>query len=130
VRRVIVGAALLAAMAAPALPQQSQTLYVARLGPQDLVNSRGVALGSVCAVVQQDRANYHRFGKRDPLDETDPIFADPAMRAQIASRCRVEPGYEYLQDAVFAGIGYGVIVLVRVVDQNGAPLVLVRERAG
>lgn len=118
------------ACAGPAAAQQALAVYDARLGSQDLVNSTGQPQKDLCAVIQQDRANYHRFGKRDAPDEADPIFGDPAMRSKIASSCRVEPGYEYLHDTVFNSDGYGVIVRVRVLNTNGNLQVIVSERAG
>lgn len=78
-------APLLAAVAAPAAAQQWTQIayYVAYIGPQDMVNSSGQRITSVGGVIQQDRANFHRFGLRDPIDSGDPIFGDRAMRAQI-----------------------------------------------
>ncbi len=110
--------------------QQILAVYDARLGPQDRVNSSGQPLRDVCAVVQQDRANYHRFGIRDPVDDGDPVFGDRDMRALIASGCSLEPGYEYLVDAIFNSQGYGVIVRVQVIEDGGRVRVLVSERAG
>jgi hypothetical protein len=75
---------LLAALApAAAKAQQTVATYFAALGPQDFYNSSGTPLGSFGQVLQQDRANYHRFGRRDDYDEGDPIFADRQMRAMI-----------------------------------------------
>ncbi len=87
-------------------------------------------MGNICAVVQQDRANYHRFGKRDSVNDPDPVFGDPAMRARIGSACFLKPGYDYLPNAVFDGQGYGVIVRVRVLNNNGKLQLLISERAG
>jgi hypothetical protein len=67
----------------PALAQQTVGSYYAALGPQDWVNSRGERLRDFGAVFQQDRANYHRFNRRDPQDEGDGFFGDQALRAAI-----------------------------------------------
>lgn len=95
----------------------------------DLRNSRGVPLGDFCAVVQQDRANVHRFGIRHELDDLDPIFHDRAARARIAATCRLAPGSEYLPSSLAQ---YGSkYIWVRVYGANGMPsLVLVSEGAG
>ena len=47
-----------------------------------------------CAILQQDRANFHRFSKRDPDDETDPFFNTPERRAMMTGKCEVvkDPG--------------------------------------
>lgn len=122
--------ASLTALAVPATAQQLLAVYDARLGPQDRVNSSGQAITELCGVIQQDRANYHRFGNRDQVDDSDPVFGDPAMRAQILSNCRPEPGFEYLREAVFRDQGFGIIVRVRVLNNSGTLLLLVSERAG
>ncbi|MEM6467203.1 MAG: hypothetical protein AAF679_11965, partial [Pseudomonadota bacterium] len=47
--------------------EQAQSLlveYYALLGPADAASSRGAELDDLCAIVQQDRANWHRFNKR------------------------------------------------------------------
>jgi hypothetical protein len=55
--------------------------YKARLGPTDHFNSNGVRLTSAAAIIRQDRANYHQFGRRDPEDESDRFFASIENRA-------------------------------------------------
>ena len=57
--------------------------YMAYLGPEDLVNSSGVRLTSVPAIVAQDRANFHRFGIRHSADQSDPWFANRGHRMAI-----------------------------------------------
>ena len=57
--------------------------YMALLGPEDLVNSSGTRLNDAAAIVAQDRANFHRFGVRHKLDESDPWFASRGHRMAI-----------------------------------------------
>ena len=73
----------LAAGAQPGVAQQTVATYFAALGPQDYYNSSGTRLTSFAQVLQQDRANFHRFGVRDVYDEGDPIFADREARSMI-----------------------------------------------
>ena len=114
---------------APATAQQLMTSYYTLLTGADLSNSRGVPLGDFCAVVQQDRANYHRFGIRHDMDQPDPIFHMPDMRARISATCALAAGSEYLP-ASLAQYG-SKFVLVRVYGVGGVPsLVLVAEGAG
>ncbi|MEM7644408.1 MAG: hypothetical protein AAF366_18060 [Pseudomonadota bacterium] len=80
---LLASAAALVLSVHPAAAQRTVAAYYAALGPQDYVNSRGQPLTSLGAVLQQDRANYHRFGRPDPFDEGDPYFGDPATRARI-----------------------------------------------
>ena len=96
--------ALTLAPAATAGDIDTVATYVARLSGQDHVSSTGQRLTSAAAIIQQDRANYHRFGKRDTEDEGDPIFADPEVRAGIAAAiargcCPFDP----VEEAVIVG---------------------------
>jgi Bacterial SH3 domain len=54
--------------------------YVARLSERDHFNSEGQRLASAAAIIRQDRANFHRFGRRDPEDQGDGFFADEGNR--------------------------------------------------
>src|ERR1700693_1052928 len=69
--------------------------YVAFLSEADHFNSNGVRLQSAAAIIRQDRANYHRFGIRDPEDEDDRFFADAGNRAileELLERGHAAPG--------------------------------------
>ena len=113
----------------PLAAQQLIGEYYALLGPQDMFNSKGTRLGSFCAVLQQDRANFHRFGRADDLDQWDPIFSNRAMRARMSSICQVEGGYEYIPLTVLSGEPR--YVWVRIFGSGGVPsYVLVSEGAG
>ena len=48
--------------------------YIAYIGPNDLFNSAGTRLTTPWAVIRQDRANVHRFGVVDHLDQSDSFF--------------------------------------------------------
>jgi len=68
---------------------------------QDMRNSQGVPLTDFCAMVQQDRANLHRFGRQDRLDGYDHFFADAANRARISTNCDVAPALrDYIRRSV------------------------------
>ncbi|OAN79910.1 hypothetical protein A8B78_11655 [Jannaschia sp. EhC01] len=62
--------------------------YVAFIGEADLYNSNGARLSAPWQVLRQDRANYHRFGIRQPGDEWDPLFADADDRALMETYVR------------------------------------------
>ena len=49
--------------------------YVAVLSERGHLNSSGERLTSAAAIIRQDRANFHKLGKRDPGDEGDRFFA-------------------------------------------------------
>jgi hypothetical protein len=95
--RILVVAAALAA-AIIATPVRAQALvesYTAYLSEADHFNSNGQRLTSAAAIIRQDRANYHRFGRGDPGDEGDRFFASIDNRAaleRMLERGRASPG--------------------------------------
>ena len=117
-------------LAAPAAAQDWQYLYSAMLGPQDFTNSRGVRLGDVCDIVQQDRANYHRFGLRDSSDSGDALFASREARARIPQICRLSDGYDYIRRDVLRGVPRFVAVLGQFDSSGRLVALLVTEGAG
>jgi len=75
---------------------QAQSLlveYYALLGPADAASSRGAKLDDLCAIIQQDRANWHRFNKRDEFDRGDTFFTSSDRRAMIAGKCDYDRSY-------------------------------------
>ena len=54
--------------------------YVAVLSERDHFNSNGERLTSAAAIIRQDRANFHKLGKRDAGDQADRFFADANNR--------------------------------------------------
>ncbi len=65
--------------------------YTTFISPRDTVASDGVRLGSVAAIIQQDRANLHRFRRGDRGDGYDDMFLSAESRALIP-RWRLEVG--------------------------------------
>ena len=57
--------------------------FTAFLSPRDHVNSSGARLTDAAAIIRQDRANYHKFGKRDPGDGNDRFFASAENRGRL-----------------------------------------------
>ena len=69
--------------------------YTARLSGNDHYSSRGIPLRRVADILQQDRANFHRFGLRDPEDTGDGYFRTRSRRARMSRMLRrgwIEPG--------------------------------------
>lgn len=65
--------------------------FAFRVDPQDRMNSSGAALSSALGIIQQDRANMHRFGNPGLLDQYDSVYADSAIRMSISnSELRVD----------------------------------------
>lgn len=116
-------------LAAPATAQEILGEYFALLSPADMRNSSGARLGSLGQVIQQDRANYHRFGRRDELDQGDSFFADRALRARIPQMVQVRPGFQYIATEVEAGRTR--YVWIRIIGSKGVPQILeISEGAG
>jgi hypothetical protein len=43
--------------------------FIAVIGPHDLTNSKGKRLSNFSTIIQQDRANYHKFNRIDAFEE-------------------------------------------------------------
>jgi hypothetical protein len=117
---VVVCAAILGSY--PSQAQQLLESYVAELSERDHFNSAGQRLTTAAAIIRQDRANFHRFGLRDPGDEDDKFFADEGNRAaleRLLERGRAEPG-------VISRIVNGTpLVRVEVWQANAGPFIVV-----
>jgi hypothetical protein len=93
-RSIAIAVALSGLATAPAGAQELIAAYVAEIGRDDLYNSRGERLTQPWQVLRQDRANFHRFGIRQPGDEWDPLFGDAENRAameRMVMRGRMDP---------------------------------------
>jgi hypothetical protein len=74
------------AAAAVSQPSQAQQLiesYKARLSEADHFNSKGQRLTTAAEIIRQDRANFFRFGRGDPEDQSDSYFASMENRAAL-----------------------------------------------
>lgn len=90
-----------------AVPAMADNLghYYMSVHEQDLHNSQGTRLASMGAILQQDRANYHRFGRPGPSDEADGFFSDARLRAQIPALFAANPGNDGFANAHTYGAG-------------------------
>ena len=57
--------------------------YVARISERDHQASDGYALDNAAQMVRQDRANWHKFHRRDSDDEADVCFRTNDQRAAL-----------------------------------------------
>ncbi|MEO1609895.1 MAG: hypothetical protein AAFR90_11265 [Pseudomonadota bacterium] len=78
-------------LSSPASAESFMFSYNTLLSPVDAFNSRGEPLEGWCALLKQDRANFHRFNKRDADDEADPFFNTSERRALMSGKCEVDP---------------------------------------
>lgn len=101
--------------------------YYTMLSARDTYNSQGAPLNDVCAIVQQDRANVHRFGNPDG-DTLDSFFTNPERRAMIKGKCDYDRNHHTVDRIRTQVIGF---VLVRVYGSGGAvSRVQILEAAG
>jgi len=113
-----IAAALAVCLASPVLSDEVIAEYLTWLDARDTVSSGGVKLGSFGAVLAQDRANFHRFGIRQDLDSTDPLFGAREMRSKLPQLYEAgRPVDAYILNDVMSGRGR--YVFVRVMGQNG-----------
>ncbi len=95
--------------------------YQARLSPADHYNSRGQRLQDAAAIIRQDRANVHRFGKRDPEDQLDAYFGSKANRGRMEAMLRngsADPG-------VRSAIVNGTPLIEVIIYQNAVSVFLI-----
>ena len=77
-----------------ALADRYLCTYTARIAEWDKINSEGQSLvsgynlSSVAAVIRQDRANFHKFNRRDPEDTDDCAFSSPQNRQLLENFLR------------------------------------------
>lgn len=90
--------------------------YYATLSPKDTFNSSGIPLNNVCAIVQQDRANVHKFGNPDG-DQLDDFFTTPERRAMIKGNCEFSRNHHTVDRIRSQIVGF---VLVRVFGSAGS----------
>ena len=81
------------ALSTSAAAEQLIVDYYTLLGPVDAVNSSGAPLDDLCAILQQDRANWHRFKKREQYDGGDLFFDSTERRAAMAGKCDFDRSY-------------------------------------
>ncbi len=122
--RHVFGLVLCLCLSAPAAQAQNLiSQYYAMIGPGDFFNSSGARLGDFGAILQQDRANLHRFGRPDAQDGWDPVFADAGNRSLIPQIWRIAPGFEFIPGWVMSG--QPRFLLVQVYGYGTTPQVMV-----
>jgi hypothetical protein len=82
---------LVAGFTATAKADEFLGSYVARISDEDHFASDGYRLESAAQMVRQDRANYHKFHRRDRDDERDAWFRGNDDRARL-ERMLQRPG--------------------------------------
>ncbi|MCK0166902.1 hypothetical protein MWU52_04990 [Jannaschia sp. S6380] len=119
--------ACLALALVPLLPTaaRAETIvsYMATIDAADRRNSRGAPLADPGAILQQDRANYHRFGIRQFGDQDDPFFANRDLRAQIPGLYARGPRDSW-SDGVLTG-PYAIDIIVSICGARSQPTHLV-----
>jgi antitoxin component YwqK of YwqJK toxin-antitoxin module len=65
------------------LAQEGTLVYKAKLSEKDHFNSSGQRLNKAMAILRQDRANFHTFNIKDVEDESDEMFKNKEVRADM-----------------------------------------------
>lgn len=109
-----------------AVPGQVIARYTADWSDFDHFNSSGKRLTTAAQVLQQDRANVHKFGKFTAYDSRDGYFTTAARRQQLGSAtvtsyCPVPPAA--MRKAIVNESAAGQVVFFRA--YNGGYVALV-----
>jgi len=89
--------------------------YVARLSERDHSASDGFRLKDAASIIRQDRANFHKFSRRDEEDETDSFFASVRNREDLENMVK----RRQLPSAVSAAIVRGTpLVEIEVIQSD------------
>lgn len=128
-RRFLIAMVALMLSYAPANAQQLIGTYYAMLGPNEFYNSSGVRLGDFGAILQQDRANVHRFGIYDELDQGDPVFTTYEQRSRIPSIWRRGSGAQGVIQQISNGGSAYIYVEIYGYGTN-ASYIVVHQGAG
>ncbi len=112
--RILTAVSCAVALSASTSTAQEMGAYFTTIDPQDTRNSSGAPLSSFGQMLQQDRANFHRFGRAGLDDHNDPFFGDRARRAQIPQLFANGPDGTYWE-----GSGVGTQVRVFICGSGG-----------
>lgn len=103
--------------------------YKTVIGNNDLQNSAGQNLQTLGGVLRQDRANYHKFSRRDHGDEFDPLLSDEKERAVLESAANAAyPDFDI--DPLYWDSRFGTQFSVTFWRCGGAPARVVVESLG
>ena len=112
-KHLIVGlACCLVASAAGAEQFREVARFSAMISASDYFNSSGARVTGVGPVLQQDRANVHRFGIVNSGDDIDRGFGDRATRARIPALYANGAGSEEIDRMIARGETFTMSVLV------------------
>lgn len=120
----LAGAAFAGEISAQACP--GPVTYKAVISSSDLQNSSGQNLTTLGRIVRQDRANYHKWGRRDAGDEPDAVLADEKLRAALESAVDAAyPGHDI--DPFYWDEKFGTQIAVTFWYCDGLPRARVQE---
>lgn len=119
-KSMALGLALALSLGIGAEAQEVLGRYTAMITSSDHYNSGGRPLSQPGQILAQERANYHRFGIRQPEDSSDGVFGDRTMRAALPDM--LSRG-EMKNDARALVMGGG-LVSVEIIGRGGRPYAL------
>lgn len=104
------------------LAQEDTLVYKARLSEKDHFNSSGQRLNTAMAILRQDRANFHTFNIKDVEDESDEMFKNKEVRADMEKM--VVSISKATEKAILNGTP---VIQMEVFGDGGAEITLVTE---
>ncbi|MFN0264252.1 hypothetical protein ACKTEK_10285 [Tepidamorphus sp. 3E244] len=122
---VLAGIAALTAIGGQASAQTLLDQYTARLSDQDHYNSNGKRLDTPAQIIRQDRANFHKFGRRDADDTTDQYFSSAKNREWLENMLSGSKPPAAVMDEILNGAP-----LVQVTIYEGKVQVTLMDGAG
>jgi DnaJ-domain-containing protein 1 len=97
--------------------------YSAHLSDQDHFSSSGERLRSAAAIIRQDRANFHKFGRRDPDDQHEAFFSSSSNREALERMLNRGKIDQSLSRMIIDGTPFVSVEIFR--DSSGSPYITV-----
>ncbi len=116
-KKIILGAFLAFAIPTIGFSGTLMESYTAKLSYKDHHNSSGTRLMKVAGIIRQDRANFHKFRKRDSQDTWDRFFSSKSNRATMERMLRRGNITRFARNAIVNGTP---LIKVRIYDGHGS----------
>jgi len=128
-KKLVLGLALALAIPSIGFSGELMESYTAKLSYKDHHNSYGSRLTKVAGIIRQDRANFHKFRRRDYADTWDRFFSSKSNRATMermirrgsisrSARNAIIYGTPTIKVRIYEGYGNGDYVKINIID-NG-----------
>jgi len=128
-RGLILGTILALAVPSIGFADELMESYTAKLSYKDHHNSGGSRLTKVAGIIRQDRANFHKFHRRDSADTWDRFFSSKSNRATMermirrgsisgSARNTIIYGTPTIKVRIYNGYGNGDYVKINILNRG------------